>query len=84
MSHMGAITRRVSKSGQTEYTVQIRLRRKGVIVYQESQSFDHKPAARAWMMRREAELAMIGPTATGAMMCCMAQRGTINNPLLEP
>ena len=56
VSDVGTITRRVNKSGQTKYTVQIRLRRKGVIVYQESQSFDRKSVARAWMMRREAEL----------------------------
>ncbi|KAF0863979.1 tyrosine-type recombinase/integrase [Pseudomonas sp. LD120] len=60
VSDVGTITRRVNKSGQTKYTVQIRLRRKGVIVYQESQSFDRKPVARAWMMRREAELALPG------------------------
>lgn len=57
---MGTITRRVNKSGQTKYTVQIRLRRKGAIVYQESQSFDRKPVARTWMIRREAELALPG------------------------
>lgn len=57
---MGTITRRLNKSGQVKYTAQIRLRRKGVIVYQESQSFDRKQVARAWMTRREAELAQPG------------------------
>lgn len=57
---MGTITQRVNKSGQVKYTAQIRLRRKGVIVYQESQSFDRKAVARAWMIRREAELGMPG------------------------
>lgn len=57
---MGTITKRLNKSGQVKYTAQIRLRRKGVIVYQESQSFDRKQVARAWMTRREAELAQPG------------------------
>ena len=57
---MGTITRRLNKSGQVKYTAQIRLRRNGVIVYQESQSFDRKQVARAWMTRREAELAQPG------------------------
>lgn len=57
---MGTITRRLNKNGQVKYTAQIRLRRKGVIVYQESQSFDRKQVARAWMTRREAELAQPG------------------------
>jgi len=60
VSNVGTITRRVNKSGHTKYTVQIRLRRKGVIVYQESQSFDRKPVARAWTIRRETELALPG------------------------
>ena len=57
---MGTITRRLNKSGQVKYTAQIRLQRKGVIVYQESQSFDRKQVARAWMTRREVELAQPG------------------------
>jgi len=57
---VGTITKRLNKSGQVKYTAQIRLRRKGVIVYQESQSFDRKQVARAWMTRREAELAQPG------------------------
>jgi len=57
---VGTITRRLNKSGQVKYTAQIRLRRKGAIVYQESQSFDRKQVARAWMTRREAELAQPG------------------------
>jgi integrase len=57
---MGTITRRVNKSGQTKYTAQIRLRRNGSIVYQESQSFDRRQVAKAWLTRREAELAQPG------------------------
>ena len=64
---MGTITQRINKNGQTKYTVQIRLRRNGVIVYQESQSFDRKAVARAWMTRREAELGMPGALDRAAL-----------------
>jgi len=52
--------RRLNNSGQVEYRAQIRLRRKRAVVYQESQSFDRKQVARAWMTRRQAELAQPG------------------------
>jgi hypothetical protein len=57
---MGTITRRTNKSGEVKYTAQIRLRRQGRIVYQETQSFDFKQTARAWLLRRESELAAPG------------------------
>lgn len=38
------------------YTAQIRLRRQGRIVYQETQSFDFKQTARAWLLRNGFEL----------------------------
>ncbi len=56
---MGTITRRDNKKGVT-YTVQIRLRREGLIVYQESQTFERKQTAQAWIRKREAELAQPG------------------------
>ncbi len=46
--------------GTVSYTVQIRLKKKGVIVYQEAQTFAHKHAAQAWAKRRETELAVTG------------------------
>jgi integrase len=57
---MGTITQRKNKNGETKYTAQIRLRRAGVIVYQEAQSFDRKQIAQAWLKRRETELAAPG------------------------
>ncbi|WP_186309137.1 hypothetical protein [Pseudomonas oryzihabitans] len=42
------------------YTAQIRLRREGLIVYQESQTFERKQTAQAWIRKREAELAEPG------------------------
>lgn len=57
---MGTITQRKNKKGDTKYSAQIRLRRNGVIVYQEAQSFDRKQSAQAWLRRRETELAEPG------------------------
>jgi hypothetical protein len=39
--------------GSTSYTAQIRLFRDGAQVYQESQTFARKEAARAWVLNRE-------------------------------
>ena len=38
------------------YTAQIRIKRDGVQVYQESQTFARKQAAQAWTRKRETEL----------------------------
>lgn len=53
---MGTITTRKRKDGSTTYDAQIRIMRKGVKVYQESQTFDRKTTAQAWLRKREAEL----------------------------
>lgn len=57
---MGTITERKRKNGKSSYTAQIRIKRQGQIVYQESQTFDRRPAASAWLKRREGELAQPG------------------------
>ncbi|PNG40233.1 integrase [Pseudomonas protegens] len=53
---MGSITVRKRKDGSAAYTAQIRIMQKGVTVYQESQTFDRKTTAQAWIRKREAEL----------------------------
>ncbi|SDS01974.1 Phage integrase family protein [Halopseudomonas litoralis] len=53
---MGTISSRQKKDGSTSHTAQIRIMRNGKRVYQESQTFDRKPAAKAWMKKREVEL----------------------------
>ncbi|MCY7262754.1 tyrosine-type recombinase/integrase [Pseudomonas protegens] len=53
---MGSITVRKRKDGSAAYTAQIRIMQKGVTVYQESQTFDRKATAQAWIRKREAEL----------------------------
>lgn len=57
---MGTITSRRRKDGTTGYTAQIRIMRDGAQVYQESQTFDRKQVAQAWIKRRETELAQPG------------------------
>ena len=44
------------KSGKTSYRAQIRIAKNGVIVHQESATFDTKTLAKAWSTKREAEL----------------------------
>ncbi|MFJ3375498.1 site-specific integrase [Pseudomonas sp. NPDC086112] len=57
---MGTITSRKRKDNSTAYTAQIRINRDGKTVYQESQTFDRKQVAQAWIKRRETELAEPG------------------------
>lgn len=42
------------------YTAQLRINRGGRTVYQESQAFDRKQVAQAWIKRRETEPGAIG------------------------
>ena len=57
---MGTITSRKRKDGTTGHTAQIRIKRDGVLVHTESETFDRKPAAAAWLKKRETELAEPG------------------------
>lgn len=57
---MGTIRPRKRKDNTTAYCAQIRINRDGQPVYQETQTFDRKQVAQAWMKRREAELAVPG------------------------
>jgi integrase len=53
---MGTIVGRTRKDGTTAYLAQIILKRQGQIVHRESQTFDRRQAAKAWLARRETEL----------------------------
>jgi integrase len=53
---MATIRARKKADGSVSYTVQIRLKNKGAIVYQECQTFARKQAAMAWARKRETEL----------------------------
>lgn len=60
---MGSITILKRKDRSARYAVQIRLMQQGVAVYQESQTFDCKATAAAWIKRPETELAEPGAIA---------------------
>lgn len=57
---MGTIVSRKRKDGTIGHTAQIRLKDGGKVIFTESQTFDRKPAAQAWLKKRETELAMPG------------------------
>ena len=53
---MATIRARKLADGTVNYTAQIRIKRYGVQVYQERQTFARKQAAQAWARKRESEL----------------------------
>lgn len=57
---MGSIVSRKRKDGSTGYRAQIVRKKDGEEVWRESQTFDRRAAAAAWLARREAELAEPG------------------------
>lgn len=57
---MGTIVARKRKDGTTAYRAQIVIKQKGRIAHQEARTFDRRQAARAWLARRETELAAPG------------------------
>lgn len=85
---MGTITQRKNKKGGIKYTAQIRIKRASVVVYQESQSFDRKQMAQAWLKRRESELAVPGAleraTHQGATVAQMIDRYLIEYEIQRP
>lgn len=57
---MGTITARKRQDNTTGYTAQIRLKKGGKVIHTESQTFDREQAAKAWLKKRETELAEPG------------------------
>ncbi|SEQ47923.1 Phage integrase family protein [Amphritea atlantica] len=57
---MATITARTRKDGSVAFLVQIRIRRKGVIIYHESETFDQRKKAERWAKRREAFIDEVG------------------------
>jgi integrase len=53
---MGTITQRKRADGTSVYTAQIRLKKDGIVVHSEAQSFTKKALASEWMRRREVDL----------------------------
>jgi integrase len=68
---MGTITKRKRSDGTTGYTAQIRIN-KGGKKYTEAQTFDRRPAAVAWLNKRETELGKPGAL----------ERPQVDNPTL--
>lgn len=53
---MGTIIGRTRKDGSKAFMAQIVIKKAGAIVHRESETFDRKQAANAWIVKREAEL----------------------------
>ena len=53
---MATVSARKRKDGSVAYTAQIRIRRNGAIIYQESKTFDQRKAAERWAARRESHI----------------------------
>ncbi len=53
---MGTIIGRTRKDGSKAFTAQIVIKQAGAIIHREAQTFDRKPAANVWIVKREAEL----------------------------
>jgi Phage integrase family len=72
---VGTIVKRPRKNGTTGHLAQIILKKDGRVVHQESQVFDRRQAAAAWIERREAELRKPGAVLGKA-------RGSTSDPTL--
>lgn len=57
---MGTIVTRKRGNGSTAYMAKIRVKRDGEIIHRETETFDRRPAAAAWIAKREEELAKPG------------------------
>jgi integrase len=53
---MGTITPRKNKDGSTSYKAQVRIRKGGKVLHQETQTFSREQAAKAWVKKRETDL----------------------------
>jgi len=56
---MGSISIRKRKNGSSSYLARVRVMREGTS-YHETKTFDRRPAATAWIKKREKELAKPG------------------------
>jgi integrase len=53
---MGTIVGRTRKDGSKAFVAQIVIKKSGVILHREAETFDRKQAANAWIVKREGEL----------------------------
>ena len=66
---MATIRARNLATAVVTYTAQIRIKRDGAQVYQESQTLARKQAAQAWVSKREAELDQPGAIERAHRVC---------------
>jgi integrase len=57
---MGTILERKRKDGSIGYTALIRIKKGGAIIFSQTETFDRRQAAGAWLKKRETELAQPG------------------------
>lgn len=57
---MASIIARARKDGTVGYTALIRIKKGGTVIHTETQTFDREQAAKAWVKKRETELAQPG------------------------
>ncbi|QND53432.1 site-specific integrase [Phyllobacterium sp. 628] len=57
---MGTIVERKRKNGTLAYMAKISIMREGVIAHRENKTFDRRPAAAAWIAKREEQLSQPG------------------------
>lgn len=69
---MGSITERPRANGSTAYMARVFVKREGKVIYSESKTFDRRPAATAWINKREKELSQ-----PGALDLVKVQRPTL-------
>ena len=73
---MGTIVGRPRKDGTIGYTAQIKIKREGRIVFSKAETFDREAAAKAWIKRKEAELAK-----PGALEQASKPKGTLSDTI---
>lgn len=57
---MGTIVERARDDGTKSYMARIRIKREGRVIHSEAKTFDRRPAAAAWIAKREEELSRPG------------------------
>lgn len=75
---MGTVTARKRKDGSIGHTAQVRVKRGGKVVHTEAKTFDRAPAARAWLVKRERELA-----EPGALESAVKEDPTLKEAILR-
>jgi integrase len=81
---MGTILSRKRKDGTMGHTALIRIKKAGKLIYSETETFDRKPAAEAWLKKRETELAVPGALTKPADPLLSAVITQYNQDKLRP